>query len=118
MSPTERIAVALLGWTYKCEWRGASVFNQGTNEARVVRATGEGWPADRCDTSWPDLTTLDGCRLFEDALRLRGFINGQKGYMNRLREVIDIDDEANVCFFATPAQRVAACLRTLDEAGL
>jgi len=125
MTQTERIAVALLGWapvetpyvlTRGYKQRGGKVSN-------VCQANGHG------DGDWPDFATLDGCRLFEDALMSRALLNRYVVEILRpevtVFQSVRVDDvprkiirAARVCLRATCEQRVAACIRVLDEAGL
>lgn len=87
MTDTERIATALLG-------------------CKPV----PGW------STWPDFTTLDECRLFEDELFRRNrklFLHGhhtEGGYVDALCGELDNGDLAYVLTQATPAQRVKTCL--------
>jgi len=125
MTQTERIAVALLGWapvetpyvlTRGYKQRGGKVSN-------VCQANGHG------DGDWPDFATLDGCRLFEDALMSRALLN--RYVVEILRPEVTVFQSGRVddvprkiikasmmCLRATCEQRVAACIRVLDGAGL
>jgi len=129
MTQTERIAVALLGWapvetpyvlTRGYKQRGGKVSN-------VCQANGHG------DGDWPDFATLDGCRLFEDALMSRALLHRYlleilRPEAARFKSLGAENDQqsvpqkimmaALVCLVATCEQRVAACIRVLDEAGL
>jgi len=119
VTQTERIAVALLGWA---PVETPYVLTRGYKQrdgkvSNVCQANGYG----HGDGDWPDFDTLDGCRLFEDALMSRALLH---------RYVLEILDDqqlvvprkiiraARVCLRATCEQRVAACIRVLDEAGL
>jgi hypothetical protein len=126
MSDTELIATKLLGW------EDASAI--GKKSGYYKRPDGELFHCDAIKNprsqAWPDFTTLDGCRLFERSLANALHFSS---YAHALwSEVADqfinpdtaLDTYPNpvavsrVCIFATPAQRVAACVRVIVEAGL
>jgi hypothetical protein len=133
MTDTERIATALLGWRRGVAW--PSLKNRPyrwyqLGEHRALRSDVIGidefdhvaFIRSPCST-WPDFTTLDGCRLFEDALFAKlpagCYRYGQIITMIRLGLAgFDGHPLYDSCLKATPAQRVAACLHVLDEAGL
>ncbi len=69
--------------------------------------------------------TLDGCAEFERELARRdmdsptSLLWGPKGYICQLQNVRDpMAGEARTLLLATPEQRVRACLRVMEEAGL
>jgi len=130
MTQTERIAVALLGWA---PVETPYVLTRGYKQrdgkvSNVCQANGYG----HGDGDWPDFDTLDGCRLFEDALMSRALLH--RYLLEILRPEAEVfkslgfDDQqlvhrkimmvALVCLVATCEQRVAACIRVLDEEGL
>lgn len=134
MTSTERIATALLGWkataiTHSLNpslVRFERIVDGSRQSAYVDMATGT--PSARYGTltKWPNLTTLDGCRLFEDALsQVRknwpngDFIDAIRLYREALVVIVHEGEPRRLewacILFATPAQRVAACIKLLDE---
>jgi hypothetical protein len=115
MTDTERIAVALLGWhfiqTTNTNYRHYS--RDGKNA--YIYGGGDNKPA-----GWPDFTTLDGCAEFERALST---IPRYNHYVDILDEITSPPRSTNgwedawALILATPSQRVAACIRVLDEVG-
>jgi len=130
MNPTETIAVKLFGWeqipddgpaTDKC-----FQFNKGPKLwlRDGVFDGGSGVP------HWPDLTDWNWIRRMEDAL-FSTIRLGEEMYGLALTQIVkEAEDPAwlalnrppkvswTACLHATAPQRVAACLRVLEEAGL
>lgn len=65
----------------------------------------------------PDFNTLDGCREFENEIRVRG-LNDR--YRERLSEIVAEPNRyiAESLIYASAEQRRAACLIVIKEAGL
>jgi hypothetical protein len=134
MTETERIAVELLGWEQihtndSRLWEEYQVdgplYRKSATEVWIQPTTGT-WSRRTHHTSpsqeyWPDFTTLDGCRLFEEELRKRFMLHSFRriGYLSALQKEFQKDDhgayEGESILMATPDQRVAACLRVLDQ---
>ena len=120
---TWRICVELLGW------------HVATDEDRIAMDPYrhnyrwhliDGEPCLFVGGAIPDLTRLDGCRAFEDALLARGllYLPDEGGcfehtYIRKLmivyRQVDSIANYYTAALRATPAQRVAACIAVLEE---
>lgn len=140
MSNEERICLALLGWKRQGkDWHSRPAHiketrkrkgcapevvivddyeRKGEHDVFVAPDGGEIWVCgcDRTNTRWPDFTTLDGCAEFERALYQRDEL---EPYFRHLLEVHNTKDQPRyVYLLATPTERVAACIRVLDEAGL
>jgi hypothetical protein len=132
MSEGELIAMKLLPpWDEtKCRVCGWSLDPGGKFCRRSVAVMGElvsdcslrPLPEARADAP-PDFATLDGCRLFEEAL-FEKLSAGAYRYGQILTAIRcgyeDWQDGPvfDCCLKATPAQRVAACVRVIQEAGL
>ena len=116
MTPTERIAVELLGWVL--EGKGFNFSGNRYRKGEIKANVGlDGVARFSPGNVWPDLTTLDGCRAFEDAL-LRDGLLGR--YRLELRDMgythlPKVTSVAEMIFMANPTQRVAACIAVLDE---
>lgn len=126
----ERIAVTLLGWK--------RVPIENSPDARLYRAANYGQQYEspghtgprsaifnhstgRMEGGMPDFTTLDGCRLFENApAEGVGHFTGSgalQRYIHFLQE--GTAEHSHIAALrATPEHRVAACLRVIREAGL
>lgn len=135
MTPTERIATALLGWSlYKCQdsewnpglrWYALPHHETDTYIVGIEPVSGARRGGD-VRSPWPDLETLDGCRQFEDALVDRGLLRAYwrtlpEGNTPEQRALADAEHlwvREVVNLRATPEQRRTACLKVLDEAGL
>lgn len=124
MTDTERIATALMGWMEIKRPIGAPIEGRfyrlpnAHSQSWVCAFDGGDW---RGPGDWPDFTTLDGARLFEDALANGvGQFTGAGALTRYVMHLQEADPESARFsgLRATPAQRVAACLRVLDEAGL
>lgn len=119
MTPTERIATALLGWVKEevSPWPQRNSYRKSHMAVCVNPSTGQGPHG-----TWPDFTTLDGCREMEDALEAKGLHLRYVHFIEELTMIVDRStngwDESWSMMRATATQRVAACLRTLDEGGL
>ena len=122
MTPTEIIATKLLGWepapmTNQSQWRR---YKHPTKPHYVLIRLDGSPCGSLVSDAWPDFTTLDWCRLFEDALRNKGwwyeyaknlyFAMPDEAFMGIARHTL-----AFACLFATPAQRFAACLKVIEE---
>jgi len=134
MSNTERIAVGLLGWQWAMDCQYGSRFERIIKDTRqsvlIERSSGRAiaFGGRHYDGPWPDFTTLDGVRLFEDALRDLGYglQYRQALWVVRNRDTglpvdltnIDPHTSMQCGIFSTPEQRVAACIAVMDEAGL
>lgn len=125
---TERIAVALLGWKLSATDKHYRLLTHPDCNGKVTFQSDDPQPfinIGRGGIRWPDFTTLDGCRQFENAL-------AESGLFHRYRlALIFLDtnpEETRVSalnsggtfaeyrlVMATPAQRVVACLEVLDE---
>lgn len=129
MNDIELIATKLLGpWDEtRCRVCGWPLDKDG-QFCRITRGSPDCSlrpPPSRRADSPPDFTTLDGCRLFEDALYASGRLDA---YIGALCDSIDPDgdapsrlsplQQAQICILATPAQRVAACVQVIRKAGL
>lgn len=122
-TPTERIATALLGWA-KTK-RGSYM-----KEATEVRVNPDGTLEDshtpphmgKWTHSWPDLRSLDDCRRFEDALVTEKLLGTYRLALLAIYDVNEIHQGSSwacwVMLRSTAEQRVAACLRVLDEVKL
>lgn len=130
MTDTELIATKLLGWVAE----GRGYYHREYHRSFMVYLDGDGRARIDPTGDWPDFTTLDGCREFELALCDRGLL---VQYFELLDAVSMAGDEIRakglwkhespipshiyrlyVCFNASPDQRVAACVRVIQEAGL
>jgi hypothetical protein len=141
MTPTETIAVKLFGWL---ESRPADPDEDGKNVRKIYfNAKGEEayllvdgtYSDDGINDAldeWPDLTDWNWIRRMEDALAEKGlFVQ----YAGALSDIVPAEEckpkglfesPADLIIFvglalgmyATPAQRVSACLRVIEDAGL
>lgn len=130
MTPTERIATALLEWEANdsSEYLAsrqptdAKSYKRWTNGCSWWYTSDYGTPG--FWAAFPDFATLDGCRLFENVLVDRDLLAEYAKHLSSLLTGLDYTIGYNQtpswqwCLMAPPAQRVAACLKVLDEAGL
>jgi len=125
---TVRIATGLLGWTEtkvplnatgpekECRWFHKDYSKLAwfglSADGRVAFQGGEQYRIETTD--WPNLTTLDGCAEFER--ELVNLVSRRCAYpFGRYLSILSVGGHP---ILATPEQRVRACLRVMEEAGL
>lgn len=111
MNHTDRIAVKLFGWKFKStgyNFSGSRWISPAGHEANIS-LTGESIfdPSGQ----WPDLTDWNWIRKMEDAIDEKDLL---MMYICNLQEETKMRRDVT-CLRATPAQRVAACLKVLEE---
>jgi hypothetical protein len=126
MTPTETIAVKLFGWK-----RDDSRNPLPDRDREYTMTSPTGYKRLACikiatgeelfgNHHWPDLADWNDIRRMEDAMAAK---EGQlfRRYCDLLTLMIPADDRGDKTLDAmrsSPAQRVAACLRVLQDAGL
>jgi len=136
----ERIATGLLGWDEilcgeSAVWEEHQVDGPlyRKNKTEVwIEPRSQAWyrrthPNCQNQENWPNFATLDGARLFEDALAERSLLGEYRKALldlTKLHEPVALfpaNSMSWACWVmlrATPEQRVAACIAVMDEAGL
>ena len=115
---TVRIATELLGWEVVRQWSNSWGLKRGGSNSTIW--IDGSWTG---DDDFPRFSTRDGCAEFERALVEREDLIRQ--YCVELTLFSGAEPEpgnewagiAMACLYATPEQRVKACLAVLDARG-
>lgn len=128
LTATEIIATRLLSWTYIREEDGSKLYTHPTGSSQYVGGDLDGTGAGQINgADWPDLENWNDIRRMEDALAERWLLGAylSKIYVDENAEWYANYGHSPTLLFAayyalraTPAQRVAAAIRVIEEEGL
>ena len=120
MTDTETIAVELFGWRRAESQEGFKAYRLGPSPTYLINQDGTArfrW----VDCEWPDLADWNWIRKMENALAERGIVPwlaygaALKSAVMADRKPTQIIFDSDVYLRATTAQRVAACLKVIEE---